>query len=57
MSSTVAATPQTGIVEYDHETFSVLANIWWDIPIGGNFSPYIGGGIGWADTNVDGTFN
>ena len=55
-TSNTAGTPQTGVVDYDHTSFSVLANVWYDIPIGSGFTPYIGGGVGWADTNVDGTF-
>ena len=45
-----------GTIDYDHETFSVLANVWYDIPLGGGFTPYLGGGIGWADTRFDGTY-
>jgi len=55
-SNILGPTPfQSGTIDYDHETFAVLANIWWDIPVGG-FSPYIGGGIGWADTSIDGAY-
>jgi len=46
----------SGMVDYDHETFSVLANVWFDIPIGSGFTPYVGGGIGWADTSFDGAY-
>lgn len=45
-----------GTIEYDHETFSVMANAWFDIPLGSGFSPYFGGGVGWADTSFDGTY-
>lgn len=50
-----AGTPETGSLDYDHQTFSVLANVWLDIPLGG-FTPYIGGGIGWADVSAEGSY-
>jgi opacity protein-like surface antigen len=43
----------SGTIDGDHSTFSVLANIWYDFDIGG-VSPYVGGGIGWAETSADG---
>jgi opacity protein-like surface antigen len=43
----------TGAIDGDHSTFSVMANVWYDFTLAG-VSPYIGGGIGWAETEVDG---
>lgn len=44
-----------GTLDYTHSTFSVLANAWYDFDIGG-VKPYVGGGIGWADSDLDGNF-
>jgi len=52
-----AVTPfASGTISYDHQTFAVLANVWWDIPVGGGINPYIGGGVGWADTDIEGDY-
>jgi OmpA-OmpF porin, OOP family len=45
----------TGTLDFDHQTFSVLANVWYDFALGG-VNPYIGGGIGWADTELEGDY-
>lgn len=45
----------TGTLNYDHSALSVLANVWYDFDLG-DVSPYIGGGIGWADVEADGNF-
>ena len=34
-------------------TVYMLGNIWWDIPMGTGFTPYIGGGVGAAWVNPD----
>ena len=44
-----------GRLDYDHSTLSVMANVWYDFDIGG-VKPYVGGGIGWADTDLDGNY-
>ena len=44
-----------GTIDYDHETFSVLANVWYDFDLAG-VRPYVGGGIGWADVSFDGAY-
>lgn len=33
-------------------TFTLMANAWYDIDMGSNFTPYVGGGIGYADNEV-----
>jgi OOP family OmpA-OmpF porin len=48
-------TTAAGILDYDQSSLSVLANVWYDFNVGG-VSPYIGGGIGWARTELDGNF-
>jgi OmpA-OmpF porin, OOP family len=44
-----------GTLDYDQSTLSVLANVWYEFDIGG-VKPYIGGGLGWADVEVDGAY-
>jgi opacity protein-like surface antigen len=52
-----SATPatSTGVIDYDHTSTAVMANVWYDFDVGG-FRPYVGGGIGWADVEVDGAY-
>ena len=45
----------SGPLDFDHQATAVMANVWNDFDIGG-FRPYLGGGIGWADVELDGTF-
>jgi opacity protein-like surface antigen len=45
----------SGPLDFDHQATAVMANVWYDFDIGG-FRPYVGGGIGWADVELDGTF-
>lgn len=45
----------SGTLDIDHSTFSVMANLWYDFDVGG-IAPYVGGGIGWADTEVEGNY-
>lgn len=57
-SDTVVTDPtgnDSGVLDFDHSTLAVMANVWYDFDVGG-VKPYIGGGIGWAETDVDGTF-
>lgn len=57
-SDTAAGAPNPGDVgtlDYDHTTLSVLANAWYDFDVIG-FKPYVGGGLGWADVEVDGAY-
>lgn len=48
-------TADNGTLDYDHTTLSVLANVWYDFDLA-SVKPYIGGGIGWADVEVDGSY-
>jgi outer membrane autotransporter protein len=50
-----AVVQDSGALDYDHTTLSVLANVWYDFDLG-NVRPYIGGGVGWAETELDGAF-
>ncbi len=50
-----AVVQDSGLLDYDHSTLSVMANVWYDFDLG-NVRPYIGGGVGWAETELDGTF-
>ena len=44
-----------GLHDYDHSSFSVMANAWYDFDLG-DVKPYVGGGIGWADAQADGSY-
>ncbi|MCE9521338.1 MAG: outer membrane beta-barrel protein [Alphaproteobacteria bacterium] len=54
-ASTTGGENDSGLLDYDHSTTSVMANAWYDFDVGG-LKPYVGGGIGWADVNVDGNY-
>ncbi|MDH3741983.1 MAG: outer membrane beta-barrel protein [Hyphomicrobiales bacterium] len=43
-------------VDVSLDTYSVMANGYWDIPAGGGFTPYLGAGVGygWADASAAG---
>ncbi len=45
----------TGSSQYQHSAFSIMANAWYDFQIG-SLKPYVGGGIGWAEAQVDGVY-
>lgn len=47
--------PDSGPLNYDHSAVAVMANVWWDFDVGG-FRPYVGGGIGWADVEAEGSY-
>ncbi len=34
-------------------TFALMANAWFDVPMGGGFTPYFGGGVGYATNEVE----
>lgn len=44
-----------GTLDYEQSSVSVMANVWYDFDVGG-VKPYVGGGIGWADTELDGRY-
>jgi opacity protein-like surface antigen len=50
-----AGTTDSGTLDYDHSTLSVMANVWYEFDLAG-VKPYLGGGIGWADVEVDGAY-
>jgi len=43
-----------GAIEANQSTFAILANVWYDFDCGWKIKPYIGGGAGWARSNVNG---
>lgn len=45
----------SGVVQYQHNAFSIMANVWYDFQVVG-LKPYVGGGIGWADVEADGVY-
>jgi OmpA-OmpF porin, OOP family len=45
----------TGLIDFERSTFSVLANIWYEFDLAGT-NPYFGGGAGWADTEIEGSY-
>jgi opacity protein-like surface antigen len=46
-------TTNTYNLDGDEKALFVLANLWLDLPIGGMFRPYIGGGVGAGHLDVD----
>jgi OmpA-OmpF porin, OOP family len=42
----------TGTIDANQSTFAVMANIWYDIDMGWKIKPYVGGGAGWARSNL-----
>jgi opacity protein-like surface antigen len=44
---------ETGTIEANQSTFSVMANLWYELSLG-KVRPYIGGGGGWAHAMLDG---
>ena len=45
--------PAEGPINGNLSNFSVLANIWYEFDIGSKFRPYVGGGAGWARSNLE----
>ena len=43
-----------GVTSLDLDTLSVLGNVWVDIPVGAEVTPYVGGGLGLAGLSIDG---
>jgi opacity protein-like surface antigen len=46
-------TPTATTAEGDVDALFVLANLWFDIPVGDVFRPYVGGGIGFGRLDAD----
>jgi opacity protein-like surface antigen len=52
--ATTAATPATTPVSGDVDALFVLANLWFEVPLGmGPFRPYAGGGVGFGRLDMD----
>lgn len=45
----------SGALDFDHSTLAVMANAWYEFPIGG-MSPYVGGGVGWGRSTFKGNY-
>ena len=54
-TASVGPVVRSGSLDYQASTYSILANAWYDFSVLG-FNPYVGGGIGWAHSNLDGLF-
>jgi len=48
LTSTVTAASASG----ELRTFTLMANAWYDFDMGSSFTPYIGGGVGYADNEL-----
>lgn len=46
----------SGSIDYQHSSYSLLANAWYDFNLMG-MKPYVGGGLGWGHVNVDGNMD
>lgn len=44
----------SGTVDANLSTFAVMANVWYEHDMGWKVRPYVGGGVGWARTNLNG---
>ena len=44
-----------GPLSANASNFSVMANVWYDIEMGWKAKPYLGAGVGWARSRLDGT--
>lgn len=51
---TPTTTSATGAIDANLSTFSILANFWYECDMGWKVRPYIGGGVGWARTHLEG---
>jgi len=47
---------QAGNIDANISTFAVMANLWYDVDVGQKWTPYLGGGAGWARTKAEGAF-
>ena len=46
----------SGAIHMNQSTFAIMANVWYDFDMNWRIKPYVGGGVGWARTKVDGAF-
>jgi opacity protein-like surface antigen len=44
----------TGPLDANVSTFSVVANLWYEVDVGWKVRPYLGGGVGWGRAHMDG---
>jgi len=47
--------PAEGPIDGNLSNFAVMANLWYEFDIGSKFRPYVGGGAGWARSNLEAT--
>jgi opacity protein-like surface antigen len=52
LTSTLTGTASFASNSGSVRTFTLMANAWYDIDMGSNFTPYVGGGVGYADNEV-----
>jgi opacity protein-like surface antigen len=45
-----------GNLDFDESVWAILGNVWWDINLGSSLTPYIGGGAGYGESKLEGTF-
>ena len=54
-STTGSSNSTSGAVSYDNTSLAVMANAWYEFPVGG-VAPYVGGGVGWARSKFKGNY-
>lgn len=54
--SSISSNSQTesGPLSGNTSTFAIMANVWYDIDMGWKAKPYVGGGVGWGRSHLDG---
>jgi len=53
-SANAECSGKCGVTSLDIDTLSILGNVWIDIPVGAEVTPYVGGGLGMAGVSMDG---
>jgi OmpA-OmpF porin, OOP family len=43
-------------IHANESTFTIMANLWYEIDAGWKVRPYVGGGVGWGRAQADGVF-
>ena len=51
-NGTLTSTTNQASASGELRTFTLMANAWYDFDMGSNFTPYIGGGVGYADNEL-----